>query len=103
MRSPGIYLASLFGVIVVLCAVDGISGTIRWSAGLEKQTLGGYFEYLEDRDGTLELADLLSGDSAHQWVAAEGDSKGFGFTKSVYWVRFSVENPGDDEPHFEPQ
>lgn len=61
----------------------------------ENAALGTHIEYLEDRSGTIALRDIIAGDrsGALQWIPSNEEKLGFGFTKSVYWVRFTVKNP----------
>ncbi|MBN1496391.1 MAG: hypothetical protein JXA07_06460 [Spirochaetes bacterium] len=52
--------------------------------------IGGHFQYLEDRDGTISFAQALK--IKNRWVDSEKDSFNFGFTRSVYWMRFTLDN-----------
>ena len=49
--------------------------------------------YLEDREGTLALADLLQDDARFAWHISEQPNLNFGFTDAVYWARFDVDSP----------
>jgi PAS domain-containing protein len=55
-------------------------------------TLGRSCEILEDPDGKLTLYSVISENYSPQFKPVTSDIPNFGFTKSVYWVRFSAEN-----------
>jgi methyl-accepting chemotaxis protein len=58
-------------------------------ASFDNKSIGTFMEYLEDKDRLLTI------DTARQnkdWSSSYGDSLNFGFTKSVYWFRFSIDN-----------
>jgi len=67
-------------------------GTINISPSIEKLDLGRHCETLEDPQGTLSIAEAA--DEAHDplFVPSPGTIPNFGFTKSVYWARISMEN-----------
>jgi hypothetical protein len=45
--------------------------------------------YLEDRQGSLDINQVRRDG---QWIKSDKKSLGFGFTPSVYWVRFVIGN-----------
>jgi len=71
---------------------------------MNKYPVGTHIEYLVDinkkfnfkiiRDSELTKKNNL------QWIASDKESLGFGYTSSVYWVRFSVKNPGNKKIDF---
>ena len=52
-------------------------------------SLNGHIEYLEDKEGNLTLKDAIA---SGNFVNAGENAPNFGFTKSVYWFRFSITN-----------
>jgi anti-sigma regulatory factor (Ser/Thr protein kinase)/PAS domain-containing protein len=50
---------------------------------------------LEDREGILTLNDVSSGAFSAKFSRPAKEIPNFGFTKSVYWARFTLENRGD--------
>ncbi len=52
-------------------------------------------EYLEDKNGDLSF-NAARGSAA--WKRTATESVNFGFTKSVYWFRFAIENEGYRDP-----
>lgn len=54
-------------------------------------------DVLEDEPGRLTLQDLLSGGASEGFRPVDPESSGlasFGFTRSAYWYRFTLDNPG---------
>ncbi len=56
------------------------------------ERLGRYLDILEDPVGNLTIEDIVAPGMAQQFVRSEDEEPGFGFTESVYWARFEVEN-----------
>jgi diguanylate cyclase (GGDEF)-like protein len=56
-------------------------------------SLGMHAEVLEDPGGALTLADVRAGAHAARFEAAQADPINFGYTRSAWWLRFSL--PGD--------
>lgn len=52
-------------------------------------------EYLEDKDGALSFDAVKESEG---WKKTSKESVNFGFTKSVYWFRFTIENRGTKDP-----
>jgi len=67
------------------------------------ESLGHYLEFIEDRDGSLsfdtirELPSIVDKEESLGWKAVKGNNISGGFTKSVYWVRFTARNITDSE------
>lgn len=57
--------------------------------------LGSHLEYLKDSDGSLSFYEIIQGRNTEKpgWIRSKEDKLGFGFSRSVYWVRFSLKNP----------
>lgn len=51
-------------------------------------------DVLEDAPGQLTLQDLLSGSAAQGFEPARSALSSFGFTRSAFWYRFTLDNPG---------
>ncbi|MFT6030092.1 MAG: PAS domain S-box-containing protein [Oleiphilaceae bacterium] len=60
--------------------------------GTPAQSLGPYMDFLIDEEGSLDLTTVQN---SKDWRQVEGDNIIGGFTTSVYWVRFNVENIND--------
>jgi len=61
----------------------------------DKSNIGNYLEYIEDEKGTINFKQILGANL--KWQKSEKETLGFGFTTSVYWVRFSVKNTSGRE------
>lgn len=59
-------------------------------SALKSYSLGRQVEYLEDREKKFSIDDVVT--ISEGWKPSESESFNFGFTTSVYWMRFTVEN-----------
>ncbi|MBN2158551.1 MAG: hypothetical protein JW807_04075 [Spirochaetes bacterium] len=72
---------------------NAYAGVFPLNDGLESESLGHYLEYLADKDGTLSFEEIISpGKERPAWEKSGSTTLGFGYTKTVYWVKFSVKN-----------
>lgn len=66
------------------------------SLKIDQQTnsvdIGANMVYLEDTQGSLKYADLLPTDARWQNMPPEASGMNFGYTKSTYWLRFTLDN-----------
>ncbi len=63
--------------------------------GQSTLSLNTHIEYLEDRDGQLDINTLIGNE--HRWQSPDKEVPSFGFTSSTYWIRFTVSlEPTDD-------
>ncbi|MBU0995847.1 MAG: SpoIIE family protein phosphatase [Proteobacteria bacterium] len=67
-----------------------------------KIQIGKHIELLEDPNGLFTIDGLTaSGTSdSYLWIASKKEVNSFGYTKIVYWVKFSVINPHDRDSVF---
>ena len=61
-----------------------------------EHSLGLHLEYLEDAAGELQVEDILKPEMAARFSMSEKATPNFGFTGSVYWFSFVLENPGSE-------
>ena len=61
--------------------------------GKKQYPLGKHLDILEDKEGKWTLVDVTSGEASKLFQANQKTTPSFGITQSVYWVRFSLENP----------
>ena len=80
-------------LILLLAAPLVQAASISLQPGFRQQNLAGVLAYLEDKEGTLALADLLQDDARFAWHISEQPNLNFGFTDAVYWARFDVDSP----------
>lgn len=58
--------------------------------------IGRHLEILEDPHQQWTIRDVSSSQLSRRFTPAKSDMPAFGFTRSAYWVRFSVRNSSDD-------
>lgn len=76
------------------CAAEKIVN----AAGIAEEplTLTGYFSVLEDPSSSLTLADVQQPEIGSRFSAVESSASqlNFSYTKSTYWLRLELDNPG---------
>jgi signal transduction histidine kinase len=60
--------------------------------GQERYPLGRHLEFLEDQEKRWTIEDITSPELARQFQPSREEVPVFGFSDSVYWVRFRVKN-----------
>ena len=92
-------MRSLFSVIIVtlmlLPATVLAEGTITIPGDFVKCPVLEKAQYLEDKTGGLSFGDVSS---SSQWVNTKEESVNFGFTSSVYWFRFTIQDTSGGSP-----
>lgn len=73
------------------------SGTIEIDQKMKEISIGSFLEYIEDENGQLKFEDVRSNKYKSKWISSDTDNPGFGFTESVYWVRFALNNISEKE------
>jgi len=84
----------------------GIAGT-SWADsrhtfkpnGGDTQSIMGAVSFIEDKTGALTLNQIVSA-QASQFAAINPAYHSFGYTKSVFWLRFTLDLSAFDEDHF---
>ena len=61
--------------------------------------LNSHLEYIEDRDGTLNIEQVLTEQHNYNYEKLNSDSN-FGFNSAAYWVKFTILNPDKKERQF---
>lgn len=61
----------------------------------EKSEIGKLVYILEDKSGSFNIDNILSDSLQNQFMQWERGEPNFGFTSSVYWIRFTIENSSD--------
>jgi len=70
-------------------------GVIVLTDEQDRYPLGLNLEILEDKEGTLTIEDVTSPDIAALFVPSQDEAPSFGWSDSVYWVRFKVKNEAE--------
>ncbi|MBP7738689.1 MAG: SpoIIE family protein phosphatase [Spirochaetes bacterium] len=55
-------------------------------------SMGRHIEYYEDRTKNFTIGDLTAPGNRIQWTASDRTAQGFGYSRSAYWIRFTVRN-----------
>ena len=98
-RTPGRCLVRVLLFIAILFCSPALvaNDSVILSDDIGVYPLGPYLDILEDRDGLWTIENVTSPEMSSHFVSNKIDVPNFGFTKSVYWVRFKIENPHWDE------
>ncbi|MBP7737907.1 MAG: hypothetical protein KA369_18150 [Spirochaetes bacterium] len=64
---------------------------VEVNESFEKKVIGKEVEYLEDRTGEMVFDQARL---KRTWKTSKSDSFNFGFTPTVYWFRFAIDNAG---------
>lgn len=95
MRALWLALAWAIAMPAAWCAV----APLEVGRGGGSYALGPHIEYLEDPTGTLNLAEVRAPEYAGRFQAApSGGDVNFGYSKSAYWLRFTLAATTDTEP-----
>lgn len=86
-----LYLFSSLAVAAPLVEID--TDTVQMD-------LPPYVDILEDADGSLTIGDVMSERYTFQFAPASMTELFFGYTTSVYWMRFTIENQRDADMRF---
>lgn len=84
-------LAGLLLCLLAPCAQAG--PVLMLSDTFQRAALGEYVEYLEDSGHDLSLDDVRSPAFADRFTTSTHSALQLGFTRSAYWLRFSIHNP----------
>lgn len=91
--------------LILLCvflfvAASPLLSKIIINKSMKELVIGPDLEYLQDKDGRLSLGDVMSKGLQSKWKKSDRRKPGFGFTDSVYWVRFTAENNSGEDIKF---
>lgn len=90
------YLRLIFAAsCVVICAFpSALSANSTQVPQKDFVSLGKTIEYIEDPGGALDFETLRA--HPQSWKKSQSDEINFGFNRSAWWFRFTMENPSDD-------
>lgn len=87
---------------LLLCFQTGIAAEQENSAALViaddrlEVAIGLWMDILEDPGGELTIDDVVKPEVAAGFVRSRQEEPGFGFSKSAFWARFTIENPSSE-------
>ncbi|MFZ5565125.1 MAG: 7TM diverse intracellular signaling domain-containing protein [Thermodesulfobacteriota bacterium] len=87
-RSLLCFLCALFFLFCLLATA--IAAPVPLDDSTDTVYFGRQVEYLEDTNGSLSIADVTSMEGS--WEKSQAETLSFGFTTSVYWFRFTLDN-----------
>ncbi|MCP4132775.1 MAG: hypothetical protein GY754_17550, partial [bacterium] len=83
---------AIIALMSTLPAAASITETIVLNNEIHQYDLGKRVDYLEDKTGKMDIDDILSNEPGQVFTRSTMDKLNFGFTGSVYWIRFRVKN-----------
>lgn len=84
--------AALFFLIILPASPVFSSEVLSMKETDNKIFLGNRCEALEDKSGTFDLLSVISGNYDNRFMPVKSMIPNYGFTKSVYWVKFNLAN-----------
>ncbi|MBN1497654.1 MAG: hypothetical protein JXA07_12840 [Spirochaetes bacterium] len=82
--------SSLAAFFITLLPISVLAlDSVRVDDSFSSRVIGTSIEYLEDKERNMTFDRARSSGG---WIKSEKDSLNFGFTPSVYWFRFSINN-----------
>lgn len=76
---------------------QGTAQTIQWQDQSDFIDIGNKVMFLEDPDGKMSFEQVSSEAFSSEFMASEQVILNFGFTESAYWLKFSFDNPRDED------
>lgn len=94
-------LTRLQAFLVLMSMMFVVAGNVQASAtridgAFSREALSQKMEVLEDPGGKMDFA-AIRASTAFRPAPKTGTN--FGFTRSAWWIRFSLDNPGDEDRH----
>lgn len=93
----------LLALVFLLCLISSLSMAaplVEIDRDSLELSLSPYVDVLEDKDGSLTIKDVMSERYAFQFAPAAMTELFFGYSTSVYWIKFTAENQRDVSMHF---
>lgn len=93
------YFISFFALLFIFCPFSKAESII-----LDNEN--GYFnispsfEILEDKNGSLNINNIISPEYSNKFELTKEIIPNFGFSKSIYWLKFNIENKSSIEKWF---
>jgi signal transduction histidine kinase len=86
----------LLSVLLVFQCVVATAQVIPWDGQSDYIDIGNQVQFLEDAQGSLSFEDVSSDSFNSEFQSSEKVILNFGFTESVYWLKFSFNNASDE-------
>ncbi|UZE95378.1 7TM diverse intracellular signaling domain-containing protein [Alkalimarinus alittae] len=90
------YLSILFFSLTLLLSSSGVmlaygSTSIKLQDHTELERIGSKVLFLKDSEGHLTIDEIMQGTVDDKFFQVDNNHANFGFDKSVYWIKFSVQ------------
>lgn len=101
LKKYGLFLSVCFNILVFFI-FSGFScaETVVVDENTSFISLGQHADVLEDREGAMSLADVLSDNVKKLWMNSPSENINFGYTESVFWVRTEIVNRSSKDLKF---
>lgn len=93
MRTKGAITLGVFIILLIGHSLFALE-PIRIDSTLSSRSVAKEVEYLEDSEKQLTIEEIVYREAG--WQSTDQDAFNFGFTDSVYWMRFAVHNTMDE-------
>ncbi len=99
-QRPCLYLAFLvlLGSYLLPANAAQAAPPVQIKSGIDAYSIGKNLEILEDRHGDLTFSQVSSSEFSGRFFDSKSKNPNFGFTKAVYWVRFSLQGEMSQGP-----
>ena len=84
-------------LLLTLFSVFAKAQTIVWDGKTDFVGIGDKILTLEDSSNSLTINDVRSEKFKNKFVKSEKDIINFGFSESIHWLKFSLENDAEEE------
>lgn len=90
---------SRVGIIILILIIFELPLSIQAATpiileeGRGTYPMGLHLDILEDRVGEWTIEDVRSDEFVEKWIPNKKDAPNYGVTRSVFWVKFQLENP----------
>lgn len=90
-------ISFLFLILLQMFSALAIGEPLVLQESQNSQSLAPYLEILEDPDANLTIEQVSSPQLSHRYFQNQNKNFNAGYTKSAYWFRFNLTNPGIKE------
>ncbi|MCP4134625.1 MAG: adenylate/guanylate cyclase [bacterium] len=81
---------SLLSLFFSIPAIIAAAPPLVVEQGTRYYPLGLHLDYLEDKDNTVTIADVIGDSFSGRFIPVKKEKPNFGFTNSAYWIRINL-------------
>jgi diguanylate cyclase len=97
---PPLWIAVFYLVTMAIPSPSFSSEPFKVNETARVLHLGKMTDYFEDREGSLDFNDILSGNMKEGWRKNDTENINFGYTDSAYWIRTGLINTSSQKKKF---